>query len=310
MADKSQTYEFDFLQGIDETVVTDVAEGVITTSNNTCLTRVRGAVSKRPALDRELAMTGNTSNACSSLMAAPDGSLHAAFPSEAFRIVEGRAEKLTSSISITPDEPATAWSRCEITGAGSATTTLSSNSPAVCVDSEGLLWTLSISGTNFNQAALFVQVTDPDTGEVIVSNRKLRSLNTTNSFPYSLMGWCGIAPAHDYGVCIFTAETLGIFAQGAAINLNRTGVDLNPNPLLVYNPLESTSQPSLQMQYADVCADTRNNRMYLLTRHATSQTSAALHFISVYQTNVTAAEASVEITNVVSNNFLDRKSVV
>jgi hypothetical protein len=244
-------------EGVVEGLSEDVAGGIITVSENTRLTKLKGAVSRRPLLTT---LTSTGTALCGGLFVGGKSSVLACLEGGASkRIVDTTAEDVVSTAVGTPGQ--NAYYPYPLVESGSVGGGLVLEAPATCFDSAGNQWFLSsrIIGGTAAVGGIFVSAIN--NGVDVLTSRNIHQRATAG---VSL--WIGLTPT--------TTGVIGWYDDSGiyAVHLTLSGTTLTVGtPTLVYTPLRSSG-----FTQADVASDGANTA-FLLCRDSVSGIILNLH---------------------------------
>lgn len=273
---KEASLELTLTDGVTETTTEDNAGGIITVSQNTRLTKLKGTLSRCP----ETAPINSNAALCGGLVLGGRDNVCAYFEAGAHQRISGTSPTpVIGAVTGTPG--ANAYYPYPLVDSGAIGGGADGLAPATCFDSANRQWfvgTQYIVGTAPGTSDIGIFVNVIADGDDVVTPIMVVRLNN------SLGLWTGVTPCTG-GVVIWYQSGYHVagYADISAIRLSISGAALViGSPSLVYSPQKPA--PFLQ---ADIVSN-GSNTAYLLSRDAVTNTSVVLLKIDLTTLAVTA----------------------
>lgn len=256
MADKESQIVVSFVEGVTEGVAVEVAEGVVTRSEETRLSKLKGTVSRRPKETVMASVFG--APPCGGMAMGVRESAVAYFkPKHDQRRIVGTHVESVIAPSLGTSGANAYWpyplSEAGVIGGGRTDV-----APATCFDSVGRQWFAHFSRTGgVVQSSLYVSVVEDE--HELVTPRVIYSFA-------GWMGWVGLTPCTG-GVVVWYQDTAGISCRKLTIVSDALNVGASN---AIYAPLVIGTSVT-----ADVTGDGAN-RAWLVCRDNTVNTTVAL----------------------------------
>jgi hypothetical protein len=302
---KESTIVLPLNEGVVEGVVEDVAGGVIVTSDNTRLTKLKGTISRRPKEDFVFsAGVGAVSGGI--FPAGRDSSVIYFKPAKGTkRIADASAGIATEDVigSVTGTAGQNAYFPYPVVDSGVVSGSQLGSTPAICFDDEGRQWTASVrvvsGSTNYG-----VYVSVIDDGKDAATTQRVANVVCSLGSAFGLLLWCGIV-RRSGGVTVFYADDSGYYARNLSLAANGISLVIGAQSLL-YVPLK----PGV-VHYADVVSN-GTDTAYVVSRNSGDQTKMEIRKYSLatlaFQYGTTTASAYLSASGVLMNVALQLRT--
>jgi hypothetical protein len=298
MSEAEKSLVLSLAEGVTDTATTaeETAGGIITTSDNTRLSKPDDTVSKRPVIESLAVLTAG--DVCGGFAQTADGSVAAYFrPKLGTKRIY--AADTTPSIgdirsTLVPGEPQNAYFPYPLDLADGLPG-LQGAQPSVAVDGDGYIWSLSVRTYDAsNSVALFASVADPN-GRQIVTSRRVSTLDisgwpTGNLAAIGLMSWCGLT-YHDGTGLVAWYHTAGtIRAIKLSLDLPTLTITVGAGALIATPFAVNKSVAQLfHFSIADVSVDPETpSYAYLVCVNSAADTAVDIHKVDVSTLTVTS----------------------
>lgn len=284
MAANDKVLVLGLAEGVTEGVAEEIANGVMTVSENTRLSKLTGSVTRRPL--ETLVKSVTAGSTCGGLIVGGQRSVAAYFKPYVGvkRVFDDSAEDVLSSVASTAGQ--NAYFPYPMTQSGVIPGSSVLNAPATVYDSEERQW---FAAVRYLAGSFGVFVNVVNAGANQVASRVVAPLTTT--LPAGIVLWCGLVRSTN-GVVLFYAQDAGIYARTLAIDTDGIGLIVGAQTF-IYNPLKSGFY-----HQADVVSDD-NNTAWLLTRDAAGTTSVRF---SIVDLTTLAVSSFLSVASVISNH--------
>lgn len=299
MAEKEAELVFPLNEGITETVASEVAGGVITISENTRLSAVRGTVTKRPRVEPVGTVAPSV---CGGMATTSDNvtALFLRYPIGPKKIADGTIAELRSPLTST--SALNAYFPYVLDQAGGSAG-LYGCQQAIAVDSVGRIWMAGMRANGGGGYSVYVSVQDAS-GKVLcpsfdVATPSLVGFPTASLLASPMLNWVGLT-AHGSKVVVWYLNCNGTpnqFIKGARLSFDDATLEVTVEDNQNVHQLDAVNLTVTQLYHynqADVVADPDDaDYVYLLCTSVVADTSADLRRINV---NTWSTGASDQLT--------------
>ncbi len=282
MAQAEKTLVLTLAEGITESVAEEVAGGVVTQSDNTRLSVLKGSCVRRPAINALSSVLPGS--VCGGMANADDGSTILYFKPEIGqqRVYDTYMASVRSTLIWNNGQNGYFPYPLDL---AEGLTGLQGYQPAVTADAAGNIWTLCARVYDTSgEVALFVSVSDPD-GLVIAPSCRITVLSTPGwpAPALKVFSWCGLTSHGANGIAYWYQNDGELRGGKLALDIGTLDIISTLNsPILNPATVNKSLGQVYYFSFADVCTDPEDSQYaYVVSVASSAATACAISKVDV-----------------------------